>query len=133
MYQEHVFFENELLKISSTRISFENKTIAMKSVCSVELDTEKVQFPTYIFGIGFLIALSSSIATPAAAQALLYIGLFIALFSLALFGIMHSRREKSIIIKLDSGDTEVFSKEDLDEANLEEVYKSISDAIIFRG
>jgi hypothetical protein len=133
LYEEHIFYENEQIKISSTRISLENKTLAMKSVCSVELDIEEIQPPYFFLGFGFITFLSSFIANNDSRGTLFGLGIVIIFFALVTYIFKLAKREVSILIDLESGETEILTKEDLQENELELIFKAINDAIIFRG
>ncbi|WP_066297872.1 DUF6232 family protein [Bacillus sp. FJAT-29937] len=124
--QEHFFLDNDDIKISSTRLVLENKTIAMSSVCSVELDREELKKPW----IGMIIALIGLVS------AFTYndssIGWLVSFFGLLLVVIMLFRKRKeAVIIELTSGEKEYLTNEEIED--LTSVFKAVNDVIIFRG
>ncbi|MEH7347219.1 DUF6232 family protein [Bacillus sp. JJ1532] len=124
--QEHFFLDNDDIKISSTRLVLHNKTIAMSSVCSVELDREELRTPW----IGMIIAIIGLVSAFTSND--YSIGWIVTSFGLLLVVIMLFRKRKeAVIIELTSGEKEYLTNEEIED--LSSVYKAINDVIIFRG
>ncbi|WP_226677171.1 DUF6232 family protein [Mesobacillus jeotgali] len=124
--EEHVFLKNEMIIVTSTRLVIENKTIAMNSLCSVELDCEDINPPwvtlslTFFgFLIGFLSHLSELGWTMSIIGAVLSILLWV------------RKREEAVILELSSGEKEYITNKAVND--LDSVFKAINDVIIFRG
>lgn len=130
--EEHVFLEKENIFISSTRLNFNKKIIAMSSICSVEISKEEVKPPKLLIGfsiLAYLVALFNP------DQVMKEYGLYFGTISLLVFFIFRYLREKNrkeaVIIGLISGESEVIDKTETED--LDSIYNAISEAIIFRG
>lgn len=124
--EEHIFFENEEILISSTRLVIGNKTIVTDSICSIDLDLEELR-------------------PPWVAISLIVIGLFIGVFSIipdigwtiAIFGAAYAilsrtrKRKDALVIELGSGDYFYITNREV--KDLTAIHKVINDVIIFRG
>ncbi|MED3550148.1 DUF6232 family protein [Cytobacillus praedii] len=124
--QEHFFLDNEDIKISSTRLVINNKTISMNSVCSVELDREEIKTPwigIVITVIGLIIIFNINES---------FTGWIFTILGILIIVIMLFRtRKEAVIIELSSGEKEYITNEDIED--LSTVFKAINDVIIFRG
>ncbi|MBS4191177.1 hypothetical protein KHA94_13390 [Bacillus sp. FJAT-49705] len=124
--EEHVFLENDDILITSTRLVVGNKTIAISSVCSVELDREEIK-PPWI-GIAFtLIGLIMIflLNPPSIGWIITFLGVLIIII------VLFRNRKEAVIIELLSGENEYISNEKIE--NLQSVFTAINDVIIFRG
>jgi hypothetical protein len=130
--EEHIFYKEDEILISSTRIALPNLVIAVHSVSSLRIDKEEVRFPWIMFAISFFSFLVWIFnPTSEMGQMSLFIGIFLLLISLITWIIQISRRKEALLISLTSGETEYIDKEEVD--NLQNVFKAISNAIVFRG
>jgi hypothetical protein len=130
--QEHFFFSEEEIKISSTRIALPNKVIAMHTVSSITIDKEEIK-PPRIMIIGSILSLLVWIFNPNTEVGLtgLSIGSILIIIAGFYFYLRQQSRNEAIVINLTSGETEYIDNQDVND--IQKVFNAISDAIIFRG
>jgi hypothetical protein len=130
--QEHFFFSEEEIKISSTRIELPNKVIAMHTVSSIKIDKEEIK-PPWIMIIGSIVSLLIWIFNPNTEAGLtgLSIGSILIIIAGLYWYLRQSGRNEAVVINLTSGETEYIDNQDVQD--IQKVFTAISDAIIFRG
>jgi hypothetical protein len=130
--QEHFFFSEEEIKISSTRIELPNKVIAMHTVSSIKIDKEEFK-PPWIMIFGFLAGFLIWIFNPDTDLGLtgLSIGSILIIIAGLYWYLRQSGRNEAVVINLTSGETEYIDNQDVQD--IQKVFTAISDAIIFRG
>lgn len=128
--EEHSFYGNKYIKITSTIIEYEDTIISTKSISSVEIDKEEVEPPVGLIGLGVIgLIYGSSLPHEIISTA----GLILIILGLATIGVRKITRINKLIITLDSGKSFVIENEHIDEEELETILIHLRDAIIFRG
>lgn len=131
--EEHVFLHNEEIRITSTRITLEEKTIAMQGIVKFELDREDIDKPylwLVLSAISLIYALSQGFMDGGGIIGLL-LSICFGLIYLVVYKLRESDRKMAIILTLSGGKEEEIFIEDEDE--LKVVYDKLNEAIIFRG
>jgi hypothetical protein len=128
--EEHIFMDNDDILISSTRLVMDNKVIATSAICSFELDKEEVKPPYVIFSLAFL-AFFTAIFSPYYNEIGSFACVVLVTIGLAIWGSRKSNRKEAIILDLASGEREYIDSNDVD--NLDEIFNTLNEIIIFRG
>ncbi|WP_143030749.1 hypothetical protein [Thalassobacillus cyri] len=128
--EEHAFFENSHIKITSAVIEYNNTIISTKAISSVIIDKEEVDPPNGLLGGGILFYLFGQYSDN---ETLAIIGTLSFLSGLFYMGTKKFSSIKSLIITMDSGEKFILDEEHIEDTDLQVVLKCIRDAIIFRG
>jgi len=129
--EEHVFLKEENILISSTRLCLENKTIAIKSICSIEMSKEQVKPSLLLFSLPVLAILVAMVHP--LDQVSVYstrVGAVLLLIFFVNWILRYLDREEGLVI-VTSGGSEMIDKSEVDD--IDKVSRSINEAIIFRG
>jgi hypothetical protein len=130
--EELVFYKQEDILISSTRLSISDKVITMHSVSSIAIDKKEVLFPKGLL-ISSIFCLLIWFFRPDSEIGV--VGLFIGLTLLLVGGItwffQESSKKEAIVITLTSGEREYIDNLEFDD--IIKVFNAINEAIVFRG
>lgn len=130
--EEHVFFKEEEILVSSTRIVLPNKIIAMHTVSSITIDKEEIKRP-WILMISAFMSFIVWVFNPDTDGGVvgLSIGFILLIFSGILWYIRKTDRNEAVVISLTSGETVYIDNQEVDD--IQSVFNAISNAIVFRG
>lgn len=124
--EEHIFLNENDIKVTSTRLVVEDHTFAMSGVTSIELVKEEKTKPilSILTGVGLLFY-----GIYQEGNVFLVFGAILLVFSLAMW--FKEKEVFTIILHTSSGEQEALTDED--SGFVERVQKALNDAIIFRG
>jgi hypothetical protein len=130
--EELVFYKQEDILISSTRLAISDKVITMHSVSSIAIDKEEVIFSKGLL-ISSIFCLLIWIFRPDSEIGV--VGLFIGLTLFFVGGVtwffQESSKKEAIVITLTSGEREYIDNLEFDD--IIKVFNAINEAIVFRG
>jgi hypothetical protein len=130
--EELVFYKQEDILISSTRLAISDKVITMHSVSSIAIDKKEVIFSKGLL-ISSIFCLLIWIFRPDSEIGV--VGLFIGLTLLFVGGVtwffQESSKKEAIVITLTSGEREYIDNLEFDD--IIKVFNAINEAIVFRG
>ncbi|PKR79195.1 hypothetical protein CEY16_05475 [Halalkalibacillus sediminis] len=128
--EEHLFFEDEQIKITSTIVEYDDHIIPTKSISSIYVDKEEIEPPTGLFALGGLAIIYNG---QTGEELTLLIGIILFIIGFLSMFIKKVTRINKIAISLDSGREILIDNVKIEEETFDEIFEALRKVIIFRG